>query len=429
MKSIDAHKNKKQGLFVDIALAIFASAGLLIPILFLINWGSIQPTPAGITIWIAALPPAFWWNLASIFCFLVCVAIIGIGRRQTLLAKRSADFLGEIRRGPYLILVAAIVGGFYAASVLAVSVLTHALVPQISTATQSASSPNLTTQSALHAYADQYPTAFAALLSGVAAVLVIGIFYRRLAPYQNLWELLDEIRADLKKLDHLSGKNKRIWWSYPGFCLGAYRSFNEDGSPDEWAYRKYSAFVLALQDAAKDTKVKFDAIVYGQDCLESFYASYSEQAHTRIGGGLATLMADPTKLSGELRKNLKSRQVVKALEEEKNIATSHQLRNAANNKIYRAKKPDALPACVIVIGDTVYQITNFGMPIFTPMNGVLGSPFDAIRGVFMPSSGHPSSHLLKLMVFRREDSEFADQVVEYLNRHAVAALALNQLET
>jgi hypothetical protein len=382
--------------------------GLLTPILALF----LQDTP-----WIP-----LWIILASLAAFgLGGMSLYLLRHRSDAAVSRAWEFFTEIGRARYLLLASLIVGGLFASVLMLVSILIS-LSPTDFTALADGEKP-IWAQG--YPWREQYPAAIGALLSGVATILVIGLFYRRLAPYTDLWELIAEIQHDIRRGEERGGLE--IWWSYPGLGLGRYRSLDDSGAPN-LDNRLYDPFERLLRRLFSEPEVKINAVVYNDHCLKAFYAAYHYQAGNQAAKKALPASNDPVAdaeaYTEALMPLVGHDRVARCVRDEHRIAHVGETFQQENNNVYRTKQPDALPATVIVIGDVVYQITNYGSPIYISSNAVLDAPFSDIKGLFVPQAASTRDRLVHLVAFRRHDQAFATAVGNHLQRHVDAALKL-----
>lgn len=349
--------------------------------------------------------------------------------QQHQVIDRTYDFVRELFRAPYVWVVGFWVGGMFATLFMGAGWLLHYLQEPANWSSISQSGvvgsllkPPHGIPTADFPWREQAGGAFGALLTGVSMVVVVGAFYRRLAPYTDLWDLIEEIERDVQEQQRMGGRKLRVWWAYPGFGLGRYRSLNPDGSPglDDGRYMRFRSTLTRLL-ASKDVDV--EAIVYDEQCLDVFYGAYFLQQARKNGNPMVgASTADSIQMSKDIASALNNVQVMACSKEEKELFGSAR---SFNEKVYSTRSPGAIPTFVIVVGDVVYQIANYGSPIYMDVNPASGlaPPCRDIGGVFFPSDGH-SDHLLKLVAFRRHDRAYADTVAKHLSQHAAAALAM-----
>jgi hypothetical protein len=396
--------------------------------------------------------------IASITALVITAAVL-IGKRgdENGALTKAGDYLRELGRANYIILIATMLGTGCALAVLLSAIVssppgqgrtqTPVVVEQAvqrppagaktGVANQKASQggPTATSvardsgvgaldSSTTQKWYSQFPSAVEAFLGGFATILAVGLFYRRLAPYTDMWELLGEISNDVNRLLEKTSKSKNIWWVYPGFALGRFRSLNENGSPNS-ENNLYELFKSVLYNAFGKDTVNINAIVYSNECLESFYRAYSFQATIDHSDLTKMTNSGIDALALQLTSHKKSKRVSKCLRSETDLIDVCKTSGAGLAKLYKAMKPDAMPPFVIVIGSIVYQISNYGSPIFVPSEpkDAWESCFKSIRGVFWPSAGRNASHLLQLVAYRRDDAAFAKTVTNHIERHIDAAVS------
>lgn len=367
--------------------------------------------------------------------FLILAASVGLCFLHSLyqshhILDRTYDFVRELFRAPYVWMVSLWVGGLFAAAFMGLGWLLAGLQEQTIWglgAVANGSTPSVSgangaiTAEVSFPWREQAVGAFGAMLTGISMVVVVGSFYRRLAPFTDLWELIDEIECDIEEQRKRSGDKLKVWWAYPGFALGRYRSLNEDGSPGSDDER-YTRFQVTLRSLLSAPSIQVEAIVYDHDCLNVFYGAYHLQGIMRPAKGQVRDLTDPAQMSNEIETALSDPRVMECVSEEKALLGAAR---ALNKKVYATHSPEAIPTFVIVIGSVVYQIANYGSPIYMDVNPAsqLAPACRTVGGVFFPSDGR-GDHLLKLVAFRRHDRAYAETVAKHLSQHATAALAL-----
>lgn len=396
---------------------------------FLAGMGLIGPLTVALFFKAEDQIPAAIGMVAALTCTIVAAAIILRMRRDpSAVISRAQDFIRETVRAPFMLLMGCILGGIFASSVMLVALLLSTSPQHSEHTTQSRGSeqsaglaaspaPGSTVDEAqrepatphLYPWREQYPTAFVAMLSGFATVLVVGVFYRRLAPYIDIWELADEIEADIKRvIERGSGE---VWWVFPGFGLGQYRS-----QSDAVHRGRYDRFRKSIESVITNEDIPVRAIIYNPHCLLAFYAAYHCQKLKGANSAKSVTVDDMLPFA--------SADIVKSCVEGEELIVGLAAAPNRGNAIYLAKRPDILPNTVIVIGDVVYQIAAYGAPIFMARTEELShEPFRSICGIFAPMPPADDDPLVELIVFRRQDASFAKAVAAHLQVHAEHALA------
>lgn len=398
-----------------------------------------------------------WSNLAAgvllltmtVVVIITAILLITLGSRLAWPLPQAGEFLREMGRAKYVTLVAAMFATVCGLLVLLSAVLSAATSIDASSAEKQEQAPivaslshaDIRTESAkaiigrggidgqsLNVLSDsqdwyeQIPSAVEAFLGAFATILAIGMFYRRLAPYTDLWELVAEISCDMERLSRSTTKSKRIWWCYPGLALGRFRSLNKDGTQNS-EDDLFDAFKASLVDILSHSKVQLHAVIYSEDCLDSFYRAYSLQAQS--GYGSTAGMSEEQTLSDiarQLKEHKPDPRIEACLAMEKELIRMCEAAEKSSTTIYKVTKPDAMPPFVIVIGSVVYQIANYGAPIFVPCDlSDWAESSASIKGVFLPAAKKNSERLLQLIAYRRDDIAFAKAVVGHIERHIAAA--------
>lgn len=229
------------------------------------------------------------------------------------------------------------------------------------------------------------PEAFALFLTVLTTVLGISIFYRRFAPITDLPELLIELERDL--ISCLNEKES-AWFCFPGFALGGYRSFEHDGKANGM-FKYFDGFRTELQKVMQHhNDVKFLSVRYPLSVLERFYERYD-----------MVNSEHPSKAHVEA-----------VMKEERALAG---VCDPYNRHFEIA--PQFFPPHVIVLGNVVYTISTFAMPIYKP------SPTDDIAsGKFEGQFVGGEAGLARLYAYRIDDRHYADGVRKHLQNFVEA---------
>ena len=233
----------------------------------------------------------------------------------------------------------------------------------------------------------------------------------------GVWEIYSQIDHDIK--DQLRRGQDRIdmWWSFPGFALGRFRSLNENGSPGEKSH-KYDKFKEMMINRFGDRNIKISAMIYNEDGLKAYYAAYESQfgdiRAERTSG-------DTTPVEQVLNKEITpyfEKKRLQACVEAENMFASVAQEKGVN--LYRVSIPDTISDNVIVIGSVVYHIHTYGGPVFNYEKGITAEPYSSIEGYFA-ANATGSSKPIKLVAFRYDDSSYAQTVsLQLAERMAMA---------
>jgi len=310
--------------------------------------------------------------------------------------RRMHDFARAVISAPDALWLGSITGTLYASLILFAAYLVRLSRPEFN-------------------WAEKLPDATAAFLAGMSTFLVISYFYRRHAPYYDLWELLDQISEDARHAVSQEGR-VQVLWVYPGFGLGYYRALDLKNPTRTPLVEEYSQFKTALREMFISDHVDLTAITYSAEQLRAFYCSYHLQNilgpfHESDRFFHNSGDRDVTPASVNWQRVLTEPAVQFAVIEESDLAKN--VMGGSANALYSVNSPDDMPPNLIVIGDIVYNLSSFGFPIFHPCSTAdLGAyAFKALRGFFEVNQ---KDKLIRLVAFRTNDRALADAVKSHV---------------
>jgi hypothetical protein len=142
--------------------------------------------------------------------------------------------------------------------------------------------------------------------------------------------------------------------------------------------REYREFEKALTEAITNAEAVFKGVVYDAESICSFFDAYEV---------MVNYPEEPCapRLGAALKEEMRLRQVC----------------NGGNDTSICCVPSTELPAQVIVVGDVVYNITSYGMPLY-----------DNANDCFQPGE----RSLLHLVVYRREDVGEAEKARGHLEK-------------
>jgi hypothetical protein len=238
-------------------------------------------------------------------------------------------------------------------------------------------------------------TALSLYVGVVAAVLGIHIFYKKTVPITDVNLLLRLIAADLRRWKPLGTE---IWFAYPALNIGYYRKLQHFGKslaeqvdctviPDD---DPYTLFWKALREIMPRVN-RAVAITYTASLYIDLYKCYDRQMHDPMGDAFATSCADEAMRLTEMFHDVRHREA--------------EVREVA---------PQNFPSHVIIIGDVVYSILSYGLPLyyeFTPTHEATSFELNRVNsGRFLGVEKEPAT----LLVYRREDAGLAKLITSHL---------------
>ena len=230
-----------------------------------------------------------------------------------------------------------------------------------------------------YTHAEVNPSAFdivSIYVGSVLGVLAIRAFYKSLHPIYNELDLIKMITKDLAS----AKANEKIWFSFPAFNLCHFRvetNIRNTGKED------FEAFVEELNAKISSNHYEVNGICYTKDNIEKLYDKYGEINASSI---------EATKLANAVS-NCKS--VASGFYDNMTTTTATSMKTN-----YFPLKPENPIESFVIIGEIVYTIQAWGLPIFK--NGNFEDAFTRATG----------SKLVKLIAYRQHDKELSRTIIE-----------------
>jgi hypothetical protein len=212
----------------------------------------------------------------------------------------------------------------------------------------------------------------------LGTTLAVDIFYENLAPITDVNKLLAKIVSDLESSRRRA--NSRLWFVYPALNIGYYRTLlylgkeNEDERiPSDHIYSRFrtklkeTVFELGGQGTAK-------AITFPVSLYKPFYERYEETHGTK--GSPST------------------KRIERCSEDAQILFKAEGFKTKEIN-------PEIFPQHVIIIGDIVYTIMSYGLPVYDPSSGKFQGG---------------EKELASLLVYRKKDASLAKKISEHLDK-------------
>jgi hypothetical protein len=243
---------------------------------------------------------------------------------------------------------------------------------------------------------ERYEGALGIYVSVIGATLAIHAFYRHTAPIMDMDVLLRRLIDDLKEAEK---DESRLWIVYPALNLGYYRNREQLCAelPDDHICK---LFKKALQDCAQKLGPRAVAITFPKELYQPLFACYDKMI--RQGKKASAAITDPNCVSDCVQEAMSclSRFVGSDIEKFGR---------------YCPVLPREFPQQMVIVGDTVYSIMSYGLPVYKPnsertdepTNGEFHGTFHAIEGEHRP---------VLLLAYRRVDATLAESVSEHLQR-------------
>lgn len=226
--------------------------------------------------------------------------------------------------------------------------------------------------------------------SCIALPLTIRIFYKKTAPIININELLYEITQDFDKLH--KNANKKVWIIYPALNIGHFREA-----------KNYNMFREKLICGSLND-IEINTVTYDPNLYKPMYNAYNSQNKSK----------DPADI------------VHKSYTEATDLIRILAAHNKSTNFIL---PPENFPSQIIIIGNIVYTIISFGLPVYKANNE---SKDEGQNGKF-ESTPNGRNNLAKLIAYRREDNELSDllntNIEYYLNNQNNCKIYVSNSET
>jgi len=216
------------------------------------------------------------------------------------------------------------------------------------------------------------------------ACLGLHIFYRRTAPISDVDLLLILLRKDLRRQ---SSREARLLVAYPALNIGYYRAITGQKDDKASPFSNYAKFREEFQAAITNPNryANATALTYPRALYSELYAQYDKlAASTPSVSRVNSCVAEANVLAEDFVKNAQLVQI----------------------------NPQLFPPHIIVIGDVVYSIMSYGIPLYQP-NSSKPDTADVFNGTFV--GGEPD-HVAQLVVYRREDDVLAGIVEDHIQR-------------
>jgi len=259
---------------------------------------------------------------------------------------------------------------------------------------------------------DRFGTSFTVFIGIIAIFLGIHILYEKEAPIIGTISLLEKLNKDLERF--LKSKGGNLYFVFPALNLGFYTEaidrdtvkegifgFDEEtGAPclrGNFSISKLENNLRAIAKSGNFSNRK--AIIYNdvegdEGYLQKLYMTYHYMIFKKID--CQRIIEDRRALEIAINSYYdENRNVVEKCVESAKIISTH-----FDNPV--KVKPNALIQPVIVIGDIVYVIADYGMPYYD----VTGKFFVPLK-----DEGQP----VELICWRRTDKALANQIVNHIN--------------
>lgn len=200
------------------------------------------------------------------------------------------------------------------------------------------------------------------LIACIGAALAIRTFSVRYSPIVDTNDLLARLIEDIRSLE--PGERSRVWMVFPALNIGHWGG-------DE----NFVEYKIELERCTEKHQGMVRAVVHPRSQYEELYKSYGEMHHldeeenadkTRICTPVADSMASDIERLGRL---------------------------------YECP-PEQFPPHLAIIGNVTYSILTFGLPVFT-------------KGKYIALE-REKGHRAKLITYRREDRDLADELEDRL---------------
>ena len=206
--------------------------------------------------------------------------------------------------------------------------------------------------------------------------MAIRAFYESLHP---IYDELDLIKRITRDLNDIRG-NVAIWFSFPGLNLCQFRVSThlvKDGNEE------FEAYTRALNEKIKSPNIEFHGICYDHSDIDKLFDKYGDinKTNTKIVN-LAEAIAVCKSTAKMFVDDIKS-------------AQTHSYKSS-----YYKMLPENPVESFVIIGDIVYTIQAWGLPVFK--NGNFEDPF----------KGNTDVKLVKLIAYRQHDGELAKTIIE-----------------
>ena len=235
---------------------------------------------------------------------------------------------------------------------------------------------------------ERFGTIFGIFVSVLGITLAVHVLYRQMAPIIGTTKLLDSLIKDLENCSQQTS----IWLVYPALNIGFYRALKNGENvwkeTDNFNYKHTCGqFHRTLQHTLQDKDPKAIAITYPEDKYDELYVTYDEMIRSDVKDEDRAAMVEKCVKS--------SQRLIEIFKEEGN-------RKNQNIKFVEID-PDKFPQHLVIIGDIVYFIVSYGLPLYNHETG----EFIPIKGEHKPAD---------LLTWRREDSVLAQTITAHLEK-------------
>jgi hypothetical protein len=243
---------------------------------------------------------------------------------------------------------------------------------------------------------ERFGTVFGFYFSVLGVTMAVHAFYRQYAPITNMDFLLLRLIDDLKNKERCH----RLYFTYPALNIGYYRHRRAAGN-DAHLHSEdiFWKFLEAMRESAPRCRTKVTLLTYPLEEYSKLYEAYAKLA-----------ASNPNQPELDVAKDAAAN-AVQFIED----VIGGDFRYGNLQEI----EPQEFPQHCIIIGDVIYTVVTFNMPIFKPA----AKDFEPVR----KASEH--GKLADLYVYRREDKGFADAVARHIDEFIkLRGIALTQVK-
>lgn len=238
---------------------------------------------------------------------------------------------------------------------------------------------------------ERYAGAVAIYVTVIGATLAVHAFYRQTAPITDMDVLLRRLIDDLND----AKKESALWIIYPALNLGYYRNRQQNGAElaDDHICNE---FKTALGNCAQRLgPQRAVAITFHKGLYAKLFECYDMMIRTKNGKSDLECVSDCTKEASSCLRHF-----VGWPEEKLGF--------------HCPVLPREFPQQMVIIGDIVYSIMSYGLPIYKADTRPDDPASDIFYGEFHPIGGEHKPVLL--LAYRRVDATLADSVSDHLTR-------------
>jgi hypothetical protein len=238
---------------------------------------------------------------------------------------------------------------------------------------------------------ERYAGAVSIYATVIGATLAIHAFYRQTAPITDMDVLLRRLIDDLDD----AKKESSLWIIYPALNLGYYRNRQQYGTelPDDHIC---SLFKTALGNCAQRLgPQRAVAITFHKELYQKLFDCYDKMISAKNGKS--------------------DQQCVEHCTKEALSCLRHFVGWPEEKLGFHCPVlPREFPQQMVIIGDIVYSIMSYGLPIYKTGTKADDPANDMFYGEFHPIEGERKPVLL--LAYRRVDATLADSVSDHLMR-------------